>query len=137
MPFFFYSTSLFTGTCTKACQKRCLISRSLSVLLVTRARSLVTVPGSVTGVVGFPISVPCDLTPPSPGDSPHLILWYKNIFGTPIYRCGQITITMDIGRKKIDIHQYLDELFINQSIIDEPFKILAKAIIQYSKGIKN
>ena len=92
MPFFFYSTSLFTGTCTKACQKRCLISRSLSVLLVTRARSLVTVPGSVTGVVGFPISVPCDLTPPSPGDSPHLILWYKNIFGTPIYRCGQITV---------------------------------------------
>ena len=93
MPYFYYTTSLFTGTCTKACQKRCLISRSLSVLLVTRARSLVTVPGSVTGVVGFPISVPCDLTPPSPGDSPHLILWYKNIFGTPIYRCGQITIT--------------------------------------------
>ena len=52
--------------------------------------SLVTVPGSVTGVVGFPISVPCDLTPPSPGDSPHLILWYKNIFGTPIYRCVDI-----------------------------------------------
>ena len=45
----------------------------------------VSVPRSVTGVVGFPVSVPCDLTPPSPGDSPHLILWYKNIFGTPIY----------------------------------------------------
>ena len=114
MPFFFYSTSLFTGTCTKACQKRCLISRSLSVLLVTRARSLVTVPGSVTGVVGFPISVPCDLTPPSPGDSPHLILWYKNIFGTPIYRCGQITV--DTKRLPF-ISQYLNELF----------KILAKA----------
>ena len=36
----------------------------------------------------LPRSVPCDLTPPStvPGDAPHLILWYKNIFGTPIYR---------------------------------------------------
>ena len=43
------------------------------------------VPGSVTGVVGHPVNIPCDLTPPSPGDSPHLILWYKNIFGTPIY----------------------------------------------------
>ena len=41
--------------------------------------------GKVTGVVGKPVSVPCDITPPAPGDSPHLILWYKNIFGTPIY----------------------------------------------------
>ena len=32
------------------------------------------------------VGIPCDLTPPSPGDSPHLILWYKNIFGSPIYR---------------------------------------------------
>ena len=42
-------------------------------------------PSSVTAVVGYPASIPCDLTPPSPSDSPHLILWYKNIFGTPIY----------------------------------------------------
>ena len=33
----------------------------------------------------FTPSIPCDLTPPTPSDSPHLILWYKNIFGTPIY----------------------------------------------------
>ena len=45
----------------------------------------ILVPGSVTGVVGYPVSLPCDLTPPTPGDSPHLILWYKNLFGTPIY----------------------------------------------------
>ena len=55
------------------------------VIFVSVTFSRMTVPGSVTGVVGLPVSVPCDLTPPSPGDSPHLILWYKNIFGTPIY----------------------------------------------------
>ena len=44
-----------------------------------------SVPSSVTAVVGYPATIPCDLTPPSPSDSPHLILWYKNIFGTPIY----------------------------------------------------
>ena len=41
--------------------------------------------GVVHGVVGHPISLPCEITPPAPGDSPHLILWYKDIFGTPIY----------------------------------------------------
>ena len=41
--------------------------------------------GKVSGVVGYPVTIPCDITPPGPGDSPHLILWYKNIFGTPIY----------------------------------------------------
>ena len=41
--------------------------------------------GKVAGVVGYPVTLPCDITPPTPGDSPHLILWYKNIFGTPIY----------------------------------------------------
>ena len=51
----------------------------------TSCSRLPGVPGSVTGVVGHPVSIPCDLTPPSAGDSPHLILWYKNIFGTPIY----------------------------------------------------
>ena len=45
----------------------------------------VSVPSTVTGLVGYPVSIPCDLSPPSPGDAPHLILWYKNIFGTPIY----------------------------------------------------
>ena len=37
-------------------------------------------------VIVFEVGIPCDLTPPSLGDSPHLILWYKNIFGSPIYR---------------------------------------------------
>ena len=51
----------------------------------TGVHGRITVPGSVTGVVGYPVTLPCDLTPPTPGDSPHLILWYKNLFGTPIY----------------------------------------------------
>ena len=43
------------------------------------------VPGVVRGVIGYPIGLPCNITPVDPGDSPHLILWYKTIFGTPIY----------------------------------------------------
>ena len=40
----------------------------------------------VTGVVGGRAKIPCDLTAPFPTDSPHLILFYKDVFGTPIYR---------------------------------------------------
>ena len=58
----------------------------VALLAATRA-ARVPVPSTVMGVAGYPASIPCDLTPPGPGDSPHLILWYKNIFGTPIYRC--------------------------------------------------
>ena len=42
-------------------------------------------PGVVRGVIGYPIGLPCNITPVDAGDSPHLILWYKTIFGTPIY----------------------------------------------------
>ena len=62
-----------------------IITDESCTLGLTRVETRVPVPGSVTGVVGFPVSVPCDLTPPTRDDSPHLILWYKNIFGTPIY----------------------------------------------------
>ena len=41
---------------------------------------------SVLGVVGFSADIPCEATPLSPTDEPYLILWYKDIFGTPIYR---------------------------------------------------
>ena len=40
----------------------------------------------MTGVVGGRAKIPCDLTAPFPTDSPHLILFYKDVFGTPIYR---------------------------------------------------
>lgn len=39
----------------------------------------------VTGVVGGKADIPCDLTPPFPSDEPHLILFYKDDLGTPIY----------------------------------------------------
>ena len=54
----------------------------ISIVTTVNGKGMV---GKVAGVVGHPVTVPCDITPPAPGDSPHLILWYKNIFGTPIY----------------------------------------------------
>ena len=40
----------------------------------------------VISVVGGGANLPCDLTPPFPSDEPHLILFYKDVYGTPIYR---------------------------------------------------
>jgi hypothetical protein len=40
----------------------------------------------VVSVVGGRTNLPCDLTPPFPSDEPHLILFYKDVYGTPIYR---------------------------------------------------
>ena len=40
----------------------------------------------VIGVVGGRAEIPCDLTAPFPSDEPHIILFYKDAFGTPIYR---------------------------------------------------
>ena len=40
----------------------------------------------VLGVVGGRAEIPCDLTAPFPSDEPHIILFYKDAFGTPIYR---------------------------------------------------
>ncbi len=40
----------------------------------------------VRGVVGHSAQIPCEITPSSPDDAPYLILWYKEVFGTPIYR---------------------------------------------------
>ena len=42
--------------------------------------------GHITAVVGEVARIPCELTPTSPQDSAYLVLWYKDIFGTPIYR---------------------------------------------------
>ena len=63
------------------------ICSSVILLLagVCRADQGPGIPGKVEGVVGYPIALPCDITPVDAGDSPHLMLWYKNIFGTPIY----------------------------------------------------
>ena len=41
--------------------------------------------GSVLGVVGYTAEIPYELTPLAASDGPTLILWYKDIFGTPIY----------------------------------------------------
>ena len=40
----------------------------------------------VTAVVGETAKLPCELTPAKKSDSAHLVLWYKELFGTPIYR---------------------------------------------------
>ena len=37
-------------------------------------------------VVGETARLPCELTPAKRSDSAHLVLWYKELFGTPIYR---------------------------------------------------
>lgn len=40
----------------------------------------------ILAVVGYTAEVPCEVTPLTKNDAPHLILWYNDIFGTPIYR---------------------------------------------------
>ena len=40
----------------------------------------------VIAVVGETARLPCELTPAKRSDSAHLVLWYKELFGTPIYR---------------------------------------------------
>ena len=42
---------------------------------------------AVLGVVGHSAEIPCEATPFTPTDEPMLVLWYRDIFGTPIYRC--------------------------------------------------
>ena len=41
--------------------------------------------GSVLGLVGHTAEILCELTPLAASDGPTLILWYKDIFSTPIY----------------------------------------------------
>ncbi|TRY71663.1 hypothetical protein TCAL_04738 [Tigriopus californicus] len=50
-----------------------------------RHRHLTVITKEVTSVIGGKAQIPCDLTAPFPSDSPHLILFYKDVFGTPIY----------------------------------------------------
>ena len=40
----------------------------------------------VMAVIGETARLPCELTPVKKTDSAHLVLWYKELFGTPIYR---------------------------------------------------
>lgn len=40
----------------------------------------------VLAVIGYTAELPCHVNPPKPDDAPVLILWYRDIFGTPIYR---------------------------------------------------
>lgn len=39
----------------------------------------------VVGVLGGTARIPCDLTATFPTDAPQLILFYKDVYGTPIY----------------------------------------------------
>lgn len=42
--------------------------------------------GTVFGVTGGKVALPCNITPPSHDDAVSLILWYKDDSTTPIYR---------------------------------------------------
>lgn len=65
-------------------------SRS-STYFAPRTRKALTAPSQkesksgLIGVIGYAAEIPCEVTPLSDTDAPHLILWYKDIFGTPIY----------------------------------------------------
>ena len=48
----------------------------------------------VTAVLGETAILPCELTPSKRDDSAYLVLWYKDIFGTPIYRFVVFTLIM-------------------------------------------
>ena len=41
----------------------------------------------MTAIIGQNAEIPCELTPHTKTDNAYLVLWwYKDIFGTPIYR---------------------------------------------------
>jgi hypothetical protein len=37
-------------------------------------------------VQGISARLPCDITPPNPGEKVYLVLWYREDEGEPIYR---------------------------------------------------
>ena len=47
----------------------------------------VTVPVRlVWAVEGDNVELPCDITPPTPGDTVSMILWFKDSDGIPLYK---------------------------------------------------
>ena len=49
----------------------------------------------VQAVVGETAILPCELTPAMKSDSAHLVLWYKELFGTPIYRFALCSLNLN------------------------------------------
>ena len=42
---------------------------------------------NVSAIIGHNAEIPCELTPHTKTDNAYLVLWwFKDIFGTPIYR---------------------------------------------------
>ena len=41
---------------------------------------------SYLAVEGLSARLPCDITPPNPGEKVYLVLWYRDDEGEPIYR---------------------------------------------------
>ncbi|XP_023326509.1 protein turtle [Eurytemora carolleeae] len=39
----------------------------------------------VSAVIGGDAELPCDISPPDPGDSVYLVLWYRDLAGKPLY----------------------------------------------------
>ena len=62
----------------------------------------------VTAIIGQDAKIPCDLTPHSRQDEAYLVLWYKDIFGTPIYRYtpGEVVSKTKMHTKSLAFYSF-------------------------------
>ena len=66
-------------------------------------------------VVGYAAEIPCEVTPLTPNDAPHLVLWYKDIFGTPIYRLVRAS-DPEIGAQKLPALMPVFSVYFSRSV---------------------
>ncbi|KAL7636737.1 UNVERIFIED_CONTAM: hypothetical protein RMT77_012491 [Armadillidium vulgare] len=56
----------------------------------------------VSAVLGSKALLPCDVTPPDPGDRPILVLFYKGLIGTPVYSLDARDGPLGFGTQWVD-----------------------------------